>query len=170
MNEINTKGDDSLLDSFLVVRPEKGKIFDFFLISSFFFIVFVLVDLAFDLTRFSPKDFDWQLALTILFLPIAGLVFYLMSKKIGWVINFFYYISFSLFGLYSFVQNLANKQSISIGSLNWRGSLILLAVLTSASLLFSKQQRKYFKINTLLLAITFLTSVGFVLLMIFTEL
>lgn len=157
----------SLLDEFNVDKPKKGKYFDLLIASSVSYIIFIIVDFAFDTKRLSIKSIDWELAIGILFLPVLGLVFHVTSKKIGWIINFFYYLLFCCLAASVLLKNLFEGNLTAMGKLSWRGYLLFLLTLASAAILFSKSLRKYFRISTLLLLIISVISIGLAVLMYF---
>src|SRR5688572_18653949 len=128
MTEPHLKEDTAILDEFSALRPPKSKLFDALIISSLFYIGLVLLDFAVDFKTFSLKNFDWQLAIVILVLPLLGIIFHLTSKKIGWIINTLYYLFISLVASYTFLRSLLNEKNITI-EMNWRGLFIFILAL-----------------------------------------
>jgi len=100
-----------LLDDFIAVKTQKGRIFDSLSATLVLFIAIVIIDFSIDLKSFSFKHFKWQIILIFLSLPILGLLFHLLSKKIGWIINCFYYLFVSTATCFDFARKLITSNN-----------------------------------------------------------
>ena len=159
MDEFNISKESTVLEEFAEVTPKKGKLFEAFIIASLFFTFFVLVDLAVDFKKKAFKPFDWQLATLLLILPVFGIMFHLSCKKIGWVINSFYYFLIASMVVGSLVKAFCEGRN-PIEQTNWRGFLILLLTFTCAGILLSAPIRKLFRVNNLLLYFILIIPIG----------
>jgi hypothetical protein len=168
MEEGNIQQESSLLDNFLIRKPEKGKLYHLLTTSSLFYIVFMIVVLAVNVKKFSIKQFDWQLAIGILLLPFLGLFFHLISKKIGWIINCFYYSIITLIAFYGLLRKIREENSITVEFQDLQPIFFTLLGLTLTTLLLSRPIRNYFRVSAMVCAITISVSVGLFLLMIFS--
>lgn len=149
MIEHSLKEEALILSEFALVKPRRTKFFYAFMISSVFYMLFILIDFAFDFSTHSLKRFEWDLALVILSLPVLGIAFHASNKKIGWIINTIYYQFMSLISLFTLSRSLFITPSMTF-EMNWRGLLLLIFLLSSTIILFSKPIRNHFKVNNIL--------------------
>ena len=142
----------AILEEFTERKPRKGKLFDALIASSVSYIAFIIVFffLAMKTREFSLRTSRWQLLFLILILPLSGTVFLIIGKKIGWIVNCFYFSLTTLALFYSLIRILVEEKNISLEK-EWRGYLILGLALSSTVLLLSKPIRKYFRVSTMLL-------------------
>jgi hypothetical protein len=166
---LDMKEQTTLLDEFVATKPQKGKLFNGLIVSSFFYMAFVLINLAFDTQRLSPRRLDWQLGIFILLLPLLGIILHLSSKKIGWIINSFYYSLIALIMLYTLGWNILGDKNFHLKAA-WEGLSLLALALISTVLLFSTSIRKYFNVSTLLFLIVVAISFGIAITMAITVL
>src|SRR5690348_8005667 len=103
MKDIATAQEKGLLDEFAVEEQPKSKLVDAVTVASGLYLLFILVDFVIDISSGLSRLFDWQLATAILFLPATGMIFHLWHKKLGWVINTFYYLGMTIIVGFVFV-------------------------------------------------------------------
>ena len=156
----------ALLDEFITIKPKKGKLFDALIVASLFYIIFVIVDLTVDTQRLSSKRFDWALGVFLLALPVLGMILHLTSKKIGWIINSFYYLWMSLAMLISFVWDIVEDKGFHSMKAAWRGIFLLTLASICTVVLFSNSLRRYFRVTRLLFLIVVGISVALAAIMI----
>lgn len=94
-----------LLDEFAEKQPQKGKYFRGFVAASSCFISFLVLEFIVDLEHFSLKSIEWDIGLAILALPVIGLFFISIGKKIGWVFSLLYYIFFCVLVLLTMIED-----------------------------------------------------------------
>jgi hypothetical protein len=140
--------ESALLDEFIAVKTQKGRIFNSLSATLVLFIAIAIIDFSIDLKTFSFKHFKWQIALIFLSLPILGLLFHVLSKKIGWIINCFYYLFVSTATCFDFVRKSITSNNREL--MNWQEILVLLFGIIVLGILWSKPIRKYFQITTAL--------------------
>lgn len=147
-----------LLDEFETDHPQKDRYFRAFMFASSCYICFLALDFIVDIERFTLKPMEWDLALVILGLPIAGLLFFSAGKKFGWILSLLYYIFFCVLVLSTVIDKYYSERQI-FNATAWKGYLIGLLSLLSVAFLLTKSVRKYFRVSTLLLGATTTISV-----------
>jgi hypothetical protein len=153
----------ALLDEFFIKKSHNPKLFDVFTAISILFVAFVLAEFAIDLRSLSVKQFDWLLASIFLVLPFLGLIFHILSKKIGWIINCFYYVFISSATAYGFARNLFRDGGLE--DTVWSDLIPLALAVTATVILLSHAILKYFRIKIILVICVCTVSVGLVIVM-----
>jgi hypothetical protein len=144
------EGEESLLDEFKIAIKQKNESFKILLISFSLYILFVTLDFIFNIENFSLtlKRIDWQFTISILILPIIGLMLFIKKNKFGWAICLFYYMLVLALILSTFSKDLFKKEVTYFTIINsWRGFFMLLLSTLSILLLVSKNIREDFKIT-----------------------
>jgi len=159
----------TLLDEFVTIKPQKSKLFDALTVSAFLYMAFAIVTLTSDTKRVSSMRFDWQLGIFVLLLPLIGIILHLASKKIGWIINSFFYLLTALILLHTFVWNILNDTTFHLKQA-WQGMLLLVSASICTVLLYSTPIRKYFNVSTSLFLILVALSFGIAVTMALTVL
>jgi magnesium-transporting ATPase (P-type) len=153
------KNDEHILEDLLDVKPERGLMYKAFTVSSLLFILCLSFDLLYDVDGGRIRRINWDMILVLVGLPVLGMLFYLASKKIGWIVNVFYYLVVSLAFSYSFYTAFIEGNTFPNSIARWRVFLFMILSLLSAILLFSNELRKYFKVKSLLLIIVCIVAV-----------
>lgn len=156
---MENNNNESILEGLLEVKAEKGRFYKVFSVSSLLFIFCVTVDLVYDITGGQRKRIDWVLAIMILGLPVLGMIFHLANKKVGWIVNGFYYLLVSLAFMYGFYTEFIETNTFVIARMPWRILIFMILSSMSTVLLFSNELRKYFKVSGLLLTILCIVAV-----------
>lgn len=164
MKQVNESGvendnNENILNDFLEEKDQKGRFYKVFSVSSLLFIFCLTVDLVYDVTDGHRKRVDWELAVMLLGLPVLGMIFHLANKKVGWIVNFFYYMVVSLAFSYGFYTELIETNSLLLARNPWRIFIFMILSLMSTVLLFSNELRRYFRVSSRLLIILCIVSV-----------
>lgn len=166
-NGVENGNNENLLDGFLEVKNEKGRFYNIFTVSSLLFIFCLSFDLFYDVAGGRLRRIDWELTLVLVGLPVLGTIFHLAGKKVGWVVNVFYYLVVSLAFSYSFYTEFIEGNTFPDSITQWRIFLFMTLSLLSAILLFSNELRRYFTVSGLLLVILCFVSVACAVLLLY---
>jgi hypothetical protein len=82
-NGVENDNNENILDGFLEVKDERGRLYKVFSVLSLLFIFCLTVDLVYDVEGGHRKRIDWELAMMLLGLPVVGMIFHLARKKVG---------------------------------------------------------------------------------------
>lgn len=115
--------------------------------------------LVYDVESGHRKRIDWELAMMLLGLPVLGIIFHLASKKVGWIVNGFYYLVVSLAFMYGFYTEFIETNTFVVARMPWRIFIFMILSSTSTVLLFSNELRRYFRVSGLLLIILCIVAV-----------
>jgi hypothetical protein len=156
---VENDNNENILEGFLEMKDERGRLYKVFSVSSLIFIFCMAVDLVYDVQGGRSKRIDWEIATPLLGLPVLGMIFHLASKKVGWIINVFYYLVVSLAFCYGFYTEYIETNSLLAARMPWRFFIFMILSIMSTVLLFSNELRRYFKVSGLLLIILCIVSV-----------
>ncbi|HLP39540.1 hypothetical protein [Lacibacter sp.] len=160
------KNDEYILEGLLDVKAERGWMYKAFTVSSLLFILCLSFDLLYDVDGGRMRRTSWDFFLMLVGLPVIGMLFHLAHKKIGWIVNVFYYVVVSLLFSYIFYEEFITRDIFQNGVMLWRVILFLGFSLLSVVLLFSKEMRTYFRVSdVLVIVLSIISIIGGVLLL-----
>lgn len=133
----------------MVVDDVKGLFYKGFIFSSLFFVVWLIIDFTFNLAGF--QSIEWSLALPIAAIPVGGMFFYLAGKRVGWIVNFLYYLFFTLAFALGLYTELTTGGCFTDSGASWRLLVFLVIALVCTVFLLSNELRRYFRIDNVLI-------------------
>jgi hypothetical protein len=156
----------SILDEF-IVKKNKPRLLAIITALAFVFLALLFWELASSFSKINPSTFHLQMALLFFLFPAAGLLFHITGKRIGWVLNIFYYTFLTIITGYAFILSLQRPSYASPEAFNWRLLITFLLTLALTVLLCLHKVRKFFNIQALLLITCLAITTTLALLLIF---
>ncbi len=138
--------------------PEEKKLkeknyFNLFWITSLLYMSTILFKVTYN-SDYTKIVFDWRVALILLLLPVSGLFLHFTMKKIGWIVNAFYYLCMTSLIIGILLATIIKEKDFYLNKYNLPGLLLLLFGLSATFSLFTLSIRFFFKINNLINLIT----------------
>lgn len=150
MRNIDSNEDLLSGEEFIEKKPKKDKYFYAISIASACFMLITLFTFTYDIGRSVLKKFEWEIALLILLLPALGFCFHVLGKKIGWILNSFYFFLLTFLFLGTLVVTIIEEKGFRVDKYNFQGIIMLLSSLVISILLFLQPVRRFYKITWLL--------------------
>lgn len=151
----------------LIIEKKKPKSWGIIIVLSTVYLSVLLWLICTDFLRSDPDTVNILVTSLIFLLPAIGLVLYITGKKIGWIINLFYYAFIGTLTIELIIESLLKPSLFVINAANIKVYIPLIATIPLSVLLSTVAIRKFFKVNTLLWIISLIVPAGLAISLIF---
>lgn len=156
----------SILDE-LIIEKNKPKSWGIIIVLSTFYLSFLLWLICTDFLRSDPDTVNILVTSLIVLLPVTGLVLHITGKRIGWIINSFYYGFIGTLAIILIIESILKPSLVVVNAANIKVYIPLITTIPLSVFLSTVAIRQFFKVNTLLWIISLLISAGLALSLIF---
>lgn len=143
----------SLLDDLITVERKKPKLHNVITVFSLLFFAYFIFQLAFgDQITWNSAQIVPMIVITML--PALGLLFHIIGRKTGWILNTVFYTLMTAITSANIIFNIIASQKLGTNVIfNWRSLVLFLVTTTLVTLLLTRPVRRYFNVSSLAVVI-----------------